>query len=690
VVDNEHIPGMLEAIEESLARHPSFGDSAYIFRQLQLWMQYRLEIIGRQLPAARRLHDIFADRGSDALYHVSGDTTVRCATIQAHTQIETGTAGGLPLEDCNSIFAAAADRIEAGQIGTPLDDGSLVRIGDAPYHGWIWSDEHPDDVFGRSFRFLLKERYHALPRTPAADEVGLLKKGVALLHELLPVLTPTVLCHAHVIGCVPSMGGWENVASSSQYHLGGTIFLGERIQSPWWVAEHVLHEALHQKLYDFRQAHSMVNLDLPPTDFARIDSPWNEDKLRQSNSWDVHRVYAAFHVYVHLGLLALVAERRAGDLEAKYGPFGPMTRSRKALERAHYLGEQLRERSWDQLGPAGKMMAEWLLSTTDFLDLSPPPKGANIHLFLDRYERQSNVIAATLRDRGADAETLGKALEPLANRELAAACEILGQVGAAEETSRVERAAAEAHADESLGQALPELRRIIGAAFRSASLDGYRLDEDGVCDELLREMVVRSTRDVFCVMGGYPLAVGEAKTRANALQFRMSCTDEVGRLLAVLSGAVAQGGRILEIGTGVGVGTAWMVAGLNGRRDVNLVSLEIDSVLSDAARSLALPDHVEILTADALEALPALGMFTFIFADAAAVKYQNIDLVLQALRPGGLLLIDDLTATPDASEQQGAEKSELRRRLLNNPELCAVEMDWASGLVLTSKVGHFA
>src|SRR5436190_23954177 len=114
--------------------HPSFGDSAYIFRQLQLWMQYRLEKIAPRLPAARRLHDIFVNQSSEALYHVSGDTTVRCAIIQGHTQIETGVAGGLPLEDCNSVFSAAADRIEAGQLGTTLDDGSLVRVGDAPYH----------------------------------------------------------------------------------------------------------------------------------------------------------------------------------------------------------------------------------------------------------------------------------------------------------------------------------------------------------------------------------------------------------------------------------------------------------------------------------------------------------------------------------------------------------------------------
>ena len=42
----------------------------------------------------------------------------------------------------------------------------------------------------------------------------------------------------------------------------------------------------------------------------------------------------------------------------------------------------------------------------------------------------------------------------------------------------------------------------------------------------------------------------------------MACEPGVGRLLAVLAAAVPVYGRILEMGTGVGVGTAWIVYGL--------------------------------------------------------------------------------------------------------------------------------
>jgi hypothetical protein len=42
--------------------------------------------------------------------------------------------------------------------------------------------------------------------------------------------------------------------------------------------------------------------------------------------------------------------------------------------------------------------------------------------------------------------------------------------------------------------------------------------------------------------------------------------------------------EFLEIGTGVGVGTAWLTEGIGRRTDVNLVTLEMDSRLRRIGR----------------------------------------------------------------------------------------------------------
>ena len=72
------------------------------------------------------------------------------------------------------------------------------------------------------------------------------------------------------------------------------------------------------------------------------------------------------------------------------------------------------------------------------------------------------------------------------------------------------------------------------------------------------------------------MTVDRARARAAAAGFDLSCDDEVGALMAALAAGVPRGGRILELGTGVGVGLAWIVAGLEGRSDVEVHSVEVD------------------------------------------------------------------------------------------------------------------
>jgi demethylmenaquinone methyltransferase/2-methoxy-6-polyprenyl-1,4-benzoquinol methylase len=229
------------------------------------------------------------------------------------------------------------------------------------------------------------------------------------------------------------------------------------------------------------------------------------------------------------------------------------------------------------------------------------------------------------------------------------------------------------------------VRVLIGTTLLEASPDGYRLSESGAGDELLKRMIAGASRRVFCFLEGYPAGVADAKLRANELEFRSSCCDDVGRLLAVLAATVPPGGRILEIGTGAGVGTAWITAALDGRTDVGLVSVEVEARLSEATRQWPWPAYVEIVTADAADELPTLGEFDLVFADAAPVKYGHLEAVLAALRPGALLVVDDLAAGEQSSERQLAEKEALLRAIREDRELHGVELGGSSGLLIASK-----
>lgn len=180
-------------------------------------------------------------------------------------------------------------------------------------------------------------------------------------------------------------------------------------------------------------------------------------------------------------------------------------------------------------------------------------------------------------------------------------------------------------------------------------------------------------------------AVQAALERARALEFRISSDECLGRLLAVLAAGVPAGGRVLEIGTGVGMGTAWIVAGLGERTDVEVVTVERDSRLVEAVRSWGWPCFVQLVNADVLEVLASLGSFDLVFADTYSGKYQGLDRTIASLRPGGLLLVDDMAPRPNVSERDRLEQADLLRTLLGHEWLQAVHMEWCSGVVLAAR-----
>lgn len=179
--------------------------------------------------------------------------------------------------------------------------------------------------------------------------------------------------------------------------------------------------------------------------------------------------------------------------------------------------------------------------------------------------------------------------------------------------------------------------------------------------------------------------VARAQAHAEALGFTMSSNPEVGRLLAVLAAAVPRGGRILEIGTGTGVGTAALLAGLGARTDATIDTLEIDAEAGARARDNDWPGHVRFHIGDAVELLPGLGAFDLIYADAQGGKWYGLDRTLAALAPGGVLLVDDMTPEEWWSAEQRVNQARVRDALTSSPLLTACELDTAGGLILCTR-----
>ena len=180
-----------------------------------------------------------------------------------------------------------------------------------------------------------------------------------------------------------------------------------------------------------------------------------------------------------------------------------------------------------------------------------------------------------------------------------------------------------------------------------------------------------------------PPLVAAATARARQAGFPMSCHPVVGRLLAVLAAHLPEGARVLELGTGTGVGTAWMVSGLMPRTDVSVTSVEKDPGTAAAAAGGYWPPFVSLRCDDALDVLAEGGAFDLIFADAPGGKWVGLDRSVAALRPHGLLIVDDMTPLPNWTDTHEASQDKVRQTLMSAPELTSVELAVGSGVILS-------
>jgi predicted O-methyltransferase YrrM len=161
----------------------------------------------------------------------------------------------------------------------------------------------------------------------------------------------------------------------------------------------------------------------------------------------------------------------------------------------------------------------------------------------------------------------------------------------------------------------------------------------------------------------------------------MASDPHTGALLAGLA-ASKPSGRFLELGTGTGLGTAWLLSGMDASSHLDSVDTD-PRVVEVARRHLGSDPRLTLHVMDGADFITgsASGSWDFIYADAWPGKFTHLPQALALLRAGGVYFIDDLLPQPNWPEGH-ALKVEALVDALARPDFVTVRLDWASGLMI--------
>lgn len=146
-------------------------------------------------------------------------------------------------------------------------------------------------------------------------------------------------------------------------------------------------------------------------------------------------------------------------------------------------------------------------------------------------------------------------------------------------------------------------------------------------------------------------------------------------------------GKFLELGTGTGLSTCWILDGMDSHS--SLISIDNDDIfLGIAQQFLGQDERLDLVLSDGeLWVKTHLAeKFDYIFADTWHGKYLLLDEVLEMLNKGGLYIVDDML--PQANWPEGHQEKAINfvDYLERRSDLNMTKQNWASGIIIAVKI----
>jgi predicted O-methyltransferase YrrM len=188
----------------------------------------------------------------------------------------------------------------------------------------------------------------------------------------------------------------------------------------------------------------------------------------------------------------------------------------------------------------------------------------------------------------------------------------------------------------------------------------------------------------------FPKALQAIEKATKEIGFTMASDYLTGSMLRTFA-ATKLSGNFLELGTGTGLATAWILDGMCSHSKLLTVDYD-ESLLNIAKQFLANDTRIELCLSDGGTVIESLlssdQKFDFIFADAWAGKYNHLDEALALLKPGGIYVIDDLLPQPNWPEDHPPKVANLIQTLEQNQDFHITKLNWSTGLIIAVKISE--
>ena len=183
----------------------------------------------------------------------------------------------------------------------------------------------------------------------------------------------------------------------------------------------------------------------------------------------------------------------------------------------------------------------------------------------------------------------------------------------------------------------------------------------------------------------HPKAYDSIKKATEACGFLQMSEISTCTLLKTLA-ASKPASKFLELGTGTGLATAWILDGMD--EDSSLISLDNDETLLNIAKeNLGVDKRLTLICTNGGEWIKknTRSKFSFIFADTWPGKYTHLDETLDMLEEGGFYIIDDMLPQANWPDGHADKVANLLSYLDGREDLVLTKMGWASGIVIVVK-----